>query len=155
MSDNTQAFHIRPATANDLEQVVALDERISGAAKKSYWEEIYTRQQTRRSKERFFYVAEDLANNDTAIAGFIIGEVRTWEFGSATCGWVFAISVDPSSRLSGIGTALFDTISQSFEKLGVYTIRTMVSRNNHELLSFFRSEGLTSGPYLQLEKELD
>jgi hypothetical protein len=31
----------------------------------------------------------------------------------------------------------------------------MISRKNHELLSFFRSEGLTAGPYLQLEKELN
>jgi hypothetical protein len=37
----------------------------------------------------------------------------------------------------------------------VRTVRTMIARDNHPLMSFFRSEGMTTGPYLQLENELD
>jgi len=156
MLADPQAFQIRAADATDLEQVIALDERVTGTAKEPYWNELYTRYQTRRPKERFFFVAEEEKDdNSESIVGFIIGEVRAWEFGSTPCGWVFAISVDPATRLTGIGTALFDVISESFKKVGVHTIRTMISHKNHELLSFFRSEGLTAGPYLQLEKELN
>ena len=40
------------------------------------------------------------------VLGFIIGEIRAWEFGSTPCGWVFALSVEPKVRLAGVGSAL-------------------------------------------------
>lgn len=152
----TSDFRIRPATADDLAQVMDLDQVITGTLKDQYWSELYSRYKTRRPHERFFFVAEaGETAADKSIIGFIIGEVRAWEFGSAPCGWVSAISVDTTARQKGIGNALLEKISVEFKKIGVTQIRTMVSMNNHLLLSFFRSEGLTAGTYLQLEKDLD
>jgi len=34
-------------------------------------------------------------------------------------------------------------------------VRTMISRGNHQLMSFFRGHGMMAGPYIQLESELD
>ena len=152
---NTQPIHIRRASADDLARVIALDEQVTGVRKQVYWEDLYERIHTRRAEERFFFVAEATpAGGESALLGFVIGEVRAWEFGSAPCGWVFAISVDPESRLAGVGERLLDTITDAFRGLGVSTMRTMISRDNHLLMSFFRSEGMMAGPYIQLEKEL-
>ena len=38
---------------------------------------------------------------------------------------------------------------------GVSKMRTMVARDGHLPLLFFRSEGMIAGPYTQLEKDLD
>jgi ribosomal protein S18 acetylase RimI-like enzyme len=89
------------------------------------------------------------------VVGFIIGEVRDWEFGAAPCGWVFAIDVDPRARQQGIGTRLLEAISDGFRRAGVTKLRTLLARDNTLILSFFRSQGMTAGSLLSLEMDLE
>jgi ribosomal protein S18 acetylase RimI-like enzyme len=146
---------IRPVRVPDVPQVIAIDARITGLAKSDYWQEAFQRYGRRRQKERFFLVAEaDERKGERRILGFIIGEIRAWEFGDAPCGWVFALSVDPDTRLYGIGHELFVAISEEFRKAGMTKMRTMVARDNRLHSLFFRGEGMMAGPYIQLEKEL-
>ena len=44
-----------------------------------------------------------MAESDGRVCGFVIGEVRDWEFGAPPCGWLFAIDVMPSARQGGVG----------------------------------------------------
>jgi len=150
------AVSVRRVQPGDIADVIALDERVTGLAKPDYWHDVFARYGERRPNERFFLVAErGNAKSRRSILGFIIGEVRAWEFGSTPCGWVFALSVEPRARLHGLGQALFEAISAEFAKAGVDKMRTMVARDNRLHLMFFRSEGMMAGPYIQLEKELD
>jgi ribosomal protein S18 acetylase RimI-like enzyme len=152
---NTHKFAVRPVRAADVRQVIALDQRVTGLDKPDYWQDIFERYGRRRQPERHFLIAEARASDGhMPILGFIIGEVRAWEFGSAPCGWVFALSVEPKARQHGVGDALFGAISQEFKTAGVTKMRTMVARDNRLHMLFFRGEGMMAGPYLQLEKEL-
>jgi ribosomal protein S18 acetylase RimI-like enzyme len=147
---------VRPVRPADIPHVIALDQQITGLAKREYWQQAFERYAAREAPDRSFLVAEARdTKSRTPILGFIIGEVRAWEFGSAPCGWVFALSVEPRARLRGVGQALFEAISAEFKAAGVRSVRTMVARGNRLHLAFFRSEGMMAGPYLQLEKELD
>jgi ribosomal protein S18 acetylase RimI-like enzyme len=147
---------IRRARAADIAHVIALDERVTGLAKPKYWHEVFAHYGKRRSDDRLFLVAEPRdAKPRFPVLGFIIGEVRAWEFGSEPCGWVIALSVDPRARLQGLGQTLFGAIAQEFKNAGVGKMRTMVARDNRLHLMFFRSQGMMAGPYIQLEKELD
>ncbi len=145
---------IRRVAANDLTHIAALDQRVTGQAKPDYWQDIFERYATRRVDQRFFLVAEAAASQHPVL-GYIVGEVRGWEFGSEPCGWVFAFSVEPDTRQQGIGERLFQAISDAFKTAGVKTMRTMVQRKNQLHMAFFRSEGMVAGPYIQLEKELE
>jgi ribosomal protein S18 acetylase RimI-like enzyme len=150
------AISVRRVRAADIAHVIALDERVTGVAKPKYWHDVFERYGRGRLDDRLFLVAETSeAGPRPPILGFIIGEVRAWEFGSAPCGWVFALSVEPGARLQGVGQALFTAMAQEFKKAGVGTMRTMVARNNRLHLMFFRSQGMMAGAYTQLEKELD
>jgi GNAT superfamily N-acetyltransferase len=152
---NADKFTVRGVRAADMRHVIALDQRVTGLAKPDYWQDIFERYGRRRRADRHFLIAEACASDDrTPILGFIIGEVRAWEFGSAPCGWVFALSVEPKARQHGVGDALFGAISQEFKTAGVTKMRTMVARDNRLHMLFFRGEGMMAGPYLQLEKEL-
>ncbi len=103
---------VRPA---DVTRVVALDRRVTGLAKTRYWQDVFRRYGKRRPRDRFFLIAEPLGPKSAPrLFGFIIGEVRAWEFGSSPCGWIFALSVEPGARLHGIGEALFNAISAEF-----------------------------------------
>ena len=135
---------IRPAQASDLTPISALDARLTGSDKPDYWREML-------APERHFLVAE---TGKGALAGFIAGEVRAWEFGQPAAGWVFAIQVDPKTRLKGVGSALFEALAARFKAQGVTRVRTLVDRKDHLILSFFRAQGMVAGPSLQLDKEL-
>jgi ribosomal protein S18 acetylase RimI-like enzyme len=150
------AFHVRRVEAADIPSVIALDERVTGLAKPDYWHEVFERFGKGRRDERMFLVAELAgAEGPAPVIGFVVGEVRAWEFGSAPCGWVFALSVEPRARLRGAGQALLGALSGEFSHAGVSKMRTMVARDNQLHLLFFRSEGMMAGPYIQLEKDLD
>lgn len=150
------AMRVRRVRVVDIPQIVALDARITKLAKPDYWNDVFSRYGKRRPRERFFLVAESLAEQSgPRVVGFIIGEIRAWEFGSTPCGWIFALSVEPEMRLRNIGTALFEAIAGEFKKVGISKMRTMVASDARLPLLFFRGEGMMAGPYIQLEKDLD
>jgi ribosomal protein S18 acetylase RimI-like enzyme len=136
---------IRPAQASDLAGVSALDARLTGSRKPDYWQSMLG------APERHFLVAE---TDKGALAGFIAGEVRAWEFGQPAAGWVFAIQIEPRLRLKGVGTALYEALVERFKVAGVTRVRTLVDRKDHLILSFFRAQGMVAGPSLQLDKDL-
>ena len=141
---------VRPARRADLAAVVALDARVTGLAKRAYWTGLFRRYGD-AGEGRQFLVAE----TGGRVVGFVIGEVRDWEFGSPPCGWVFAIDVHPDARQAGVGTRLLEAIAAGFRRAGVTTIRTLLARDHALGLSFFRSTGMTDVPFIPLEKVLD
>jgi ribosomal protein S18 acetylase RimI-like enzyme len=142
--------HVRPVATDDLGQVVTLDAEVTGIEKADYWYEVFHRYGSRAARQRFFLVAESAG----AIVGFIVGEVRDWEFGSPPCGWVFGLAVRPDARLAGVGTKLLEAICAGFRRAGVAKVRTMLARENNLVLSFFRSQGMMAAPFIPLEMDL-
>ena len=146
-----EAVTIRPATAADLPGVIALDQETTGLAKPEYWHESFRRHGGRRGGGGHFLVAL----TEDRVEGFIVGEIRAWEFGSLPCGWVFAVQVRPGRRLRGLGSRLFATVCAAFREAGVDRVRTMLARDNTVIHAFFRSQGMTAGPFIQLETRLE
>jgi GNAT superfamily N-acetyltransferase len=142
---------VRPVEAADLGEVIAIDAEITGMEKTDYWYELFHRYGGGRTRQRLFLVAQ----SGDAIQGFIIGEVRDWEFGSAPCGWVFGLSVRASARLAGVGARMLEAICDGFRHAGVNKVRTLLARDNSLVLSFFRSQGMMAATFIPLEKDLD
>jgi len=149
VEDVNASVNIRTAALGDVPAVSALDARITGMEKPEYWKDMFERYGKR--KDRFFLVAGD---DQGHVIGFIIGEVRAWEFGSPPCGWIFALGVDPETRLNKIGSQLYNAMCQSLAATGVDTVRTMLARDDELNLAFFRSQGMMGGPFMQLEMSL-
>ena len=145
------AVAVRPVRRGDLDQVIALDATVTGLEKQSYWRAVYRRYGSGEQRQRHFLVAA----LGRRIVGFVIGEVRDWEFGSPPCGWVFAIDVSPQMRQAGIGTQLLRAVCTLFRRDGVRKVRTMLSSDNTLILSFFRSQGMMAGSLIPLEMDLD
>ena len=146
-----ERISIRDARPSDLDAVIDLDEFGPKEEKSAYWRGIFGHYVSDGKKDRLFLVAE----NGDEVVGFIIGEVRAWEFGSPPCGWVFALTVAPKTRQMGIGQQMLEEIFRRLKQAGVTTVRTMVDRDNKLTLSFFRSLGLRTGRYIELERQLD
>jgi ribosomal protein S18 acetylase RimI-like enzyme len=142
---------VRAVRRTDLDQVIAIDATVTGLEKRHYWQRVYRRYGVGfKGEQRWFLVA--LA--DKRVVGFLIGEVRDWEFGSPPCGWVFAIDVDPHARQSGIGTRLLGALSDALRRTGVRKLRTLLAHDNTLILSFFRSQGMMAAPLIPLEMDV-
>ena len=147
-------FRIRDAVAADIARVAALDETITGMAKPDYWEDIYRRFGGRDG--RYLLIAEAASGSGPDdFLGFIVGEVRSWEFGSPPGGWVLTLGVRPDNRVQGIGTRLFDAVCARLRAAGVTKVRTMIARDDMLNMSFFRAQGLMAGSFIELEMPLD
>ncbi|MDB5509688.1 MAG: hypothetical protein JWL93_2157 [Hyphomicrobiales bacterium] len=153
MQAGVQASHnqitIDDVCLADIPQIIEIDSEITKIAKPELWYSYYA--PAGRSQPRWFLVAHE----DARVVGYILGEVRAWEFGSPPCGWIFAIGVSPDQRIGGIGTRLLDAMIERFRPTGVKTIRTMLHIDENVLMSFFRSQGLAAGPFIQLEASID
>lgn len=147
----TDQVTIRNALATDFDAVIELDLVGASGEKPAYWRGIFDRYVTTGRDVGFFLVAE----KNEEVIGFTVGEVRAWEFGSPPCGWVFALGVSPKTREMGVGQLMFNEMCQRLKKAGVSTVRTMVDREDKLTLSFFRSQGLRTGRYIELEKPID
>src|SRR5512145_999340 len=110
---------VRAAKASDLSAAIALDAENTGLRKAAYWQERFE-WYAGRQPDRFFLVAE----RDGELLGFIVGEVRAWEFGSPPSGWIFAVHISPAARQVGLGALLFDEICARFRGAGVTHVRT-------------------------------
>lgn len=141
---------IRNAVMSDLDAVIALDHVTTQEAKPGYWQGIFSHFVIGGRRDRLFLVAEINGN----VVGFIVGEIRAWEFGSPPCGWVFALTVSPEAREMSIGKGMFDEMTIRMKQAGVATVRTMVNRDDKLTSSFFRGMGLRTGSYIELEKQI-
>ena len=136
---------VRPIRPDDLADVVALDEVLTGARKESYWSSVFDR-----------FVRETgciglAVCGAEGLEGYLFGEVRAFEFGSDECGWIFALGVRPETTRKGRASALLDEARRRFRALGVRALRTMVVRTDVPFLSLFRRHGFVGGPFVQLE----
>ncbi len=147
----TPQITIRNATLADLNSIIKLDSVGTEEEKPAYWSGVFDRYLEDGRNERIFLVAEIGGE----AVGFIVGEVRAWEFGSPPCGWVFALGVSLKMREMSIGQLLFKELCHRLKQAGITSVRTMIDRGNKLVLSFFRSQGLRTGPYIELEKQLD
>jgi ribosomal protein S18 acetylase RimI-like enzyme len=141
---------IRVVRRTDLAQVIQIDAGITAVAKPDYWAQVLKRY-GKRSPQSFFLVCE----SGRRVQGYIVGEVRDWEFGAPPCGWVFGIGVRPAARLAGLGTALLEAICARFRAHGVDKVRSLLARDNALVLAFFRSQGMMAAPFIALEKDLE
>ena len=144
------ALSIRAVRRDDLKAVIDLDAQVTGIKKRDYWNSLYQRHEEAAATGQHFLVATAGAQ----VIGFVIGEVRDWEFGSPPCGWVLAIDVRPEARLMGAATQLLQALCLGFKRAGVSKVRTLLARENTLILSFFRSQGMMISPFIPLEMDL-
>ena len=135
-----------------LDDIIRIDALHTGESKPVYWKDVFERfLDARRGGDRVGLAAED--GGDTI--GYLLGEVRAFEFGSEPCGWIFGVGVDPGRLRTGVAGRLLDEARRRFRAAGVGAVRTMVRRNDVPVLSFFRAHDFVGGSFTQLESELE
>lgn len=130
------SIHIRPLDELDIDGIVAIDEKISGRYQPEVWE-----------RRIGYYLRRDpdapvVAEADGRVVGFMLGEVRSGEFGlDEPTGWIEVLGVDPGFRGRAIGRRLADAILEHFRDRGAKSVRTLVDEDMDEIAGFFSSLG--------------
>ena len=97
-----------------------------------------------------------VAEADGKVVGFLVGDVRTWDFGEdQEVGWIRIVGIDPSFQGHGVGTALGEALMRYFETRGVTTVRTTVEWDAGDLIAYFRTLGFQRSGFIGLEKHLE
>jgi len=143
---------LRELLPEDLDAVVRIDSAHTGRLGGEYWQDVL---------DRFLDHTRDTprvglaATEGGELIGYLLGEVRAFEFGSEPCGWIFAVGVDSRHLRAGVASRLLAEARERFHEAGITRLRTMVRRNDVPMLSFFRSAGFVGGSFVQLETEIE
>lgn len=127
---------IRPLNELDISGVTAIDEKVSGEYRPETWE-----------ARAGYYLRRDpetsaVAELDGKVVGFMLGEVRSGEFGlEEATGWIEVMAVDPNVRGRSIGRLLADHVLTHFRGQGAKTVRTLVDEDMEGIAQFFTALG--------------
>ena len=137
MTETTPGVRIRPLDEMDISDIVAIDEKISGRYRPEVWE-----------RQIGYYLRRDpdasvVAEIDGKVAGFMLGEVRSGEFGlEEPTGWIEVLGVDPAYRGRAIGRHLAEAILVHFRQRGAHSVRTLVDEEKQgDIRHFFSALG--------------
>ncbi len=142
---------IRPLTMDDLDAIVEMDRKVLGKRRPEYW----------RKKIEFpnprYPLSCLVAELDSQVIGFIVGEVSGWEFGIPEhIGWVSTIGVDPAYQHKGVARKLSQEFIRNLKAIGVGVVYTLVNWSDWDLLRFFRAMGFTrGGEMINLELKIE
>ncbi len=150
------AIRLREIRPPDLAGIVDLDALRSGERKSTYWGRILGRYEAtcESGAASDGHVALVAVDERGVLCGFLLGEIRAWEFGSERCGWIFSVSVHPDRERHGLATQLCEEAIRRFTAMGVELVRTMVRRDEVPMLALFRSMGFRAGPFSELERRV-
>jgi ribosomal protein S18 acetylase RimI-like enzyme len=137
MTDPTPEIRIRPLDELDISDIVAVDEKIGGRYRPEVWE-----------RQIGYYLRRDpdasfVAEAGGKVVGFMLGEVRSGEFGlEEPTGWIEVLGVDPDHRGKAIGRRLAEAVLEHFRQRGAHAVRTLVDETKQDdVRGFFSSLG--------------
>lgn len=139
---------IRNMTVRDIDEVLRIDEKITGKPHAAYYESKAASYISRGPE--YCLVAEQRGR----VVGFVLGDVRGWEFAAELSGWLEIIGVDPEYHNQGVSRALMNELSARFRRAGVTVVNTMVNWNDGDLIDYFSANGFARGEYVNLVKNL-
>ena len=150
------AITVRFLGMDDLDDILRIQEKILGEQNSGSTERLESLKDTTiyhlQHGDPLLNLGADI---DGKLVGFIISEVRRWEFGrGGMTGWILILGVDHDYQGMGVGHKLGSTLLEHFRRKNITKIRTMVEWHEGELISFFKSLGFKMLGMLPLEKDV-
>lgn len=139
---------VRPLTAADFEAVVALDERISGAARRGYFEKRL--QAGLRQPRQHLQLATEAP--DGGLTGFVLSRKAGGEYGDPEGSVVLeAFGVDPAARHKGAATRMLARLTELARERNISALVTQANWREHGILRFLDAAGFELAPRRILE----
>lgn len=139
---------VRSMRAEDIEAILEIDRRITGRDRAATFQ--------RRVDT---YLATDplvcqVAELDGRVIGFMLGDIKGWEYGVPEAGWIEVMAVEPEYQGSGVGKKLAESLFEHFRRSGVKSVYALVDWADGRLLAYMRSLGFKRSDLINLERDL-
>jgi ribosomal protein S18 acetylase RimI-like enzyme len=137
-------LNLRPMTQEDLSEVQRIQARITRQPVPQPWMDMLAEHVDKIY--RLGYVAEE----NGAVLGFILGEIKIGGFGTELSGWLELVGVEPNHMGSGMGAALVEALFNALRERGVQEIYTAVRWDSGDMLAFFKKLGFDQSAFINL-----
>ncbi|MBI2864006.1 MAG: GNAT family N-acetyltransferase [Chloroflexi bacterium] len=143
------AIKVRPMCRGDLDAVLDIDAQIIGRERATSW-----------SENVVDYLAGGLtsacrvAELEGKVVGFLIGDVKGYEYGLPRGGWIDIMGVSPRHQRLGTGALLLAAFHDHCRKAGVEKIYLLARRGDERIGSFLGAVGFGESDYTVLEKNV-
>lgn len=136
---------IRKMTGDDVRHIVDIDRRITGKDRAASWPQTVS-----RYLEMYYPPLCQVAEVGGQVVGFVLGDVRGWEYGMPPGGWIDIMGVDPRFHRRGIGLKLIQAFVQECRRLNMKT-HIAVRRQDEWLQKFILASGFQPGQLIEFE----
>jgi predicted N-acetyltransferase YhbS len=141
---------VRPLRASDLAAVSQIERRITGSRRTGTLARNLRKRLAQPDRGSCLAAAEG-----DRVVGFIVGEIRPWEFGEEReVGWILVVGVDPDYQGKGVGGMLGASLLQHFRAKGVRRAKTLAEWDAGDVIAYFRTLGFSRGSAVALEADL-
>ena len=138
---------VRRMTTQDTEAVLSINEKIIGRPHEAQWESRIIDLLGRNPLGCL------VAEVEGKVAGFVLADIRGWEFAIPKSGWIEIVGVSPDFQGKGVARALIEKLGLYFRNHNVDKVLTMVDWNDAGLVGFFRALGFERSEFIVMEKE--
>lgn len=140
---------IRKLRAGDISAVSTIQRRITGSRRVGALAG-YLRHML-RTRDGLCLVA--VVDGETV--GFLLGDVRPWEFGvDREVAWIKVVGVDPRRQGEGIGRLLGERFLAELRKRKIRHVKTLADWHAGDVVAYFRSLGFDRTGSIVLEKRV-
>lgn len=138
-----QRIQVRPLLREDIAAVVAIDAASNdGSTRRAY----FARRLEAALREPKLH-AQFAATDENGLAGYILARVLMGEFGRPAPGLrLEAIGVRSDVKGQGVGSSLFDALSDYGRRHGLADVRTTAAWNDHRMMRWIDAMGFTLAP---------
>ncbi len=141
---------VRRLQFGDEEAILEIDYRIVGPDRAPTWH-----QQVRRYLDRYYPPVSHVAISGEQIVGFILGDVRGWEYGLPSAAWIDIMGVDPNYQHRGVGRMLVEAFMEQCKQQGIDEVHAFMREGDDMVSGFFGSLGFGKGPLMHLVRKVD
>ena len=136
---------IRKMAGDDLRHIVEIDRHITGKDRATSWPHTVN-----RYLEMYYPPLCQIAEAEGRVVGFVLGDVRGWEYGLPPGGWIDIMGVDPQFQRRGIGHKLLQAFAQECRGLNMRT-HIVVRRQDESVQLFIQAAGFQHGQLVEFE----
>ncbi len=147
-SGQTGQTGTRALRPDDLDAVIEIDRRITGRARRGFFEKRL--EAAKGGNEQFIVIAVEDAGK---LTGYAIARIQAGEFDDAEPVAILdSIGVDPDCQRTGLGAKLLDAVTRTMKRLGIKELRTQTAWSDHALIRFFAANGFAMTPRVVIER---
>ncbi|MDO8670296.1 MAG: GNAT family N-acetyltransferase [Dehalococcoidia bacterium] len=149
-SFDSKGIRIRSMCRGDLDAVLEIDAQIIGGERSTSWSENVVDVLAGGMTSACL-----VAELDGKVLGFLIGDIKGFEYGLPRGGWIDIMGVSPRHQRLGIGAVLVQAFHDHCHKQGVEKMYLLARRGDERIESFFGTLGFGDSGYEVLDRSLD